>query len=443
MALADELLAVEVKAVEATEHGEGDSVGVEEVCGHGHDLFFSDSFDALNDFVEIEEALEVHLLAREIRHARHGAFEREEEIALELVLGATELAGLQGLGVEAAEFLHDEVDDLDRAVRRGSCRDAERACIAIGGEVGVDGVDKSAFFADGLKEAGAHASAEDSVEKEGDVAGLVADGWRGDAETKLHLLEGFFVAQVNARRDGGGRVAAENVAGRERAEVVRDHLDEAVVLDVAGGGKDHVAGLEALLEEADESVLLEAADGFAGSEDGLTEGMTLPEILHEDFVDQGVGTVLVHFDFFEDDAALPGDFFGGENGIEDEVGQDVEGGGDVLVEDLDVEADGFLTGKGVEVATDGIDLAGDALGGPGFGSLEYHVLDEMGDAVEFGDFVTRAGAHPDTHGDGADVLHALGEDDETVGEDSTANISIAGHFRFSGGSSWAGVSARF
>jgi hypothetical protein len=41
------------------------------------------------------------------------------------------------------------------------------------------------------------------------------------------------------------------------------------------------------------------------------------------------------------------------------------------------------------------------------------------------------------------VLHALGEDDETVGEDSTANISIAGHFRFSGGSSWAGVSARF
>ena len=72
--------------------------------------------------------------------------------------------------------------------------------------------------------------------------------------------------------------------------------------------KDHVAGLEALLEEADEGVLLETADGFAGAEDGLAERMALPEILHKDFVDERVGIVLVHLDFFEDDAALAGDF---------------------------------------------------------------------------------------------------------------------------------------
>jgi hypothetical protein len=114
--LADELLAVEVESVEAAEHGEGDTVGVEEVSGHGHDFFLRDGFDALDDFVEVEEALEVHLLAREVRHARHGAFEREEEIAFELVLSTAELAGLEWLGFEATEFLHDEVDDLEGTI---------------------------------------------------------------------------------------------------------------------------------------------------------------------------------------------------------------------------------------------------------------------------------------------------------------------------------------
>ena len=101
----------------------------------------------------------------------------------------------------------------------------------------------------------------------------------------------------------------------------------------------------------------------------------------------------------------------------------------MLVEDLDVEADGFLAGEGVEIATDGVDFAGDALGGAGFGSFEDHVLDKVGDAIELGDFVTGAGAHPDAHGDGADVFHALSEDDETAGEDSTADISFGVHLR--------------
>ena len=179
-------------------------------------------------------------------------------------------------------------------------------------------------------------------------------------------------------------------------------------------------------------VLLEAADGFAGAEDGLAERVALPEILHEDFVDQRVGIVLVHLDFFEDHAALAGDFFGGEDGVQHEVGEDVECGGNVLVENLDVEADGFFAGKGVEIAADGVDFAGDALGGARLGPLEDHVLDEMGDAVQLGDFVARTGAHPDAHGDGADVLHALGEDDETAGEDSTADVAFAGHGSFRG-----------
>ena len=204
-----------MEAVEAAEKGEGDSVRMKEVGGHLHDLFFSDGFDAVEDFVEAEEALEVHLLAGEVGHAGHGAFEGEQEIALELILGAAELAWLERLGLEAAEFLHDEVDDLEGAVGGSSGVDAEGACVAIGSEVAVDGVDEAAFFADGLEEARAHAAAEDGVEQEGRVAGLVSDGRSGHAETKLDLFEGFFVAQVDAWGDGGRGAVAEGAAGRE------------------------------------------------------------------------------------------------------------------------------------------------------------------------------------------------------------------------------------
>jgi hypothetical protein len=57
----------------------------------------------------------------------------------------------------------------------------------------------------------------------------------------------------------------------------------------------------------------------------------------------------------------------------------------VLVEDLDVEADGLFAGEGVEIAADGVDLAGDLLGRARGGALEDHVLDEVGDAVSGGD----------------------------------------------------------
>jgi hypothetical protein len=425
--LAHELLAAQVQSIKAAEHRESHTFGLEEMAGHGHHLVFRDGFDALDDFVEVEEALEVHLLAREVRHARHGAFEREQEIALELVLGAAEFARLERLALEAAEFLHDEVDDLDGAIGRGSGVDAEGAGVAVGREVGVDGVDEATLFADGLEEAGTHAAAEDSVEQESGVAGFVGDGRCGNAEAELNLLERFLVAQVNARGNGGSRVGVDAAAGGERAEVACDHLDEAVVLEIAGGGKDHVAGLEPLLEEADQGVLLEATDGLAGAEDGLAERVAFPEILHEDFVDEGVGTVLVHLDFLEDDAALAGNFFRGENRIEDEVGENIESGRDVLVEHLDVEADGFFAGEGVEIAADGVDFAGDALRGARLGALEDHVLDKVRDAVELGNLMTGANAHPHPHGDGADMLHALGEDDETAGEDSTADIAFAGH----------------
>ena len=120
---------------------------------------------------------------------------------------------------------------------------------------------------------------------------------------------------------------------------------------------------------------------------------------------------------------LADDVLGGEGGVEDEVGEEVEGGGNVFVEDFDGEADGLFAGEGVEVAADGVDLAGELLGVAGGGSFEYHVLNEVGDAVEGGGFVAGAGGDPGAHGDAADVRHGLGENEEAVGEGGAADVA--------------------
>ena len=310
---------------------------------------------------------------------------------------------------------------------RGAGVDAEGSGVAVGAEVGVDGVGHAALLADGLEEARTHAAAEHGVEDERGVAVVVGDGRGGHAEADLHLLEGFLVAQQDAGAGLGRRQLVQRLAGGERRKLLRHGLDELVVVQVAGGGKDHVAAVEAVAVVVEELLLVEPGDGGRGAEDGLAEGMIFPEVLGEELVDQDVGIVLVDLDLFEDHAALALDVGGGEDGVEHQVGEDVESDGHVFGQRLDVEADGFLAGEGVEVAADRVHFAGDVLGGAGAGALEEHVFDEVGDAVGFGRLAAGAGLDPHAHGHGAQMLHALGENDQAVGQHGAAKISLGGH----------------
>jgi hypothetical protein len=111
---------------------------------------------------------------------------------------------------------------------------------------------------------------------------------------------------------------------------------------------------------------------------------------------------------------------------QDQVSDHVEGDGQMLVEDLGVEADLFLGGEGVEHAADGIHFAGDGFGGAALRALEDHVLHEMGQAVFFRYFAARAVADPHAHGDRADVGHGLGEHHQAVGQDMLLNVARFG-----------------
>ena len=84
------------------------------------------------------------------------------------------------------------------------------------------------------------------------------------------------------------------------------------MLEIAGGGEDHVAAAETAGVIVEELLLVEAADGLRGAQDRLAERMVLPEILGEELVDEDVGIVFVDLDFFKDDAAFALDFGGGE-----------------------------------------------------------------------------------------------------------------------------------
>src|ERR1700751_1244535 len=121
--------------------------------------------------------------------------------------------------------------------------------------------------------------------------------------------------------------------------------------------------------------------GLTRPEDRQSKGMILPKALSKDFMHEVVGIVLVHFYLFQDHASLTGDVFGIENWVQHQVAENVHRDWMVLVQDLDIEADTFLGGECVHIAADGINLPGNRLGGPGLCTLEYHVLDEMGDTV--------------------------------------------------------------
>ena len=170
-------------------------------------------------------------------------------------------------------------------------------------------------------------------------------------------------------------------------------------------------------------ILIEAPYCLLGAQDRLTQRVVLEEILGEDFMHQVVGIVLIHLDLFQDDATLAHDLVGVEDRMQDHVAQNIDRERQMLVQDLDVEADRLFAGKGVHVAADGIHLAGDIFGGAVGCPLEHHVLDKMRNAIYRRVLVTRAGLHPDPHRDRADVVHVFGQDGEPVGQNLALYIA--------------------
>src|SRR5712672_3151632 len=106
--------------------------------------------------------------------------------------------------------------------------------------------------------------------------------------------------------------------------------------------------------------------------------MSGPETPRKDFVQQIFRVVQVHLDFFQDYLAFFFHILGIELGPQNEIGNDVEGNREMLVEHFGVEANLFFGGEGVQHSTDGIHLSRNSFRGAPLRALEDHVLHEMG-----------------------------------------------------------------
>ncbi len=195
------------------------------------------------------------------------------------------------------------------------------------------------------------------------------------------------------------------------------------MIEIAGRGNDEIAGREALLVEIQHGGLLKGANRFLGAEDRFTERMILPEILGKDLMDQILGAILVHLDFFQNHATFTNDILDRKHRIQYQVGEHFHRDRQVLVEDFNVEADTLFGGERIEIAAYRIDLPGNSFRRTIRGSLEDHMLDKMGEPVGSRFFIPGARLNPDADGNRTQMLHLLGDDGQAVRQHLSMNVA--------------------
>ena len=270
--------------------------------------------------------------------------------------------------------------------RRGRAGvDRHRADLLVGGPVGVHRVREPPLLADLLEQARRHAAAEDLVEHgEREAVGVVArDRAEPDREVGLlgrapEHLERPRRRERRARRGPG----VDRRRGQRAARPRFDQLDDAVVLEVAGRGDDHVRGVVVLRVVLDDRLARHRGDRLGRPEHRTAERVVGEDRLREQVVEQLVGRVVAHVDLFEDHLALGVHLLGVDGRRPDDVGEDVERELEPVVGDPHVERGVLVARERVHLAADRLDGLGDLERGAGRRALEEQVLEE----------VTRAGA---------------------------------------------------
>src|ERR1700680_1924963 len=135
---AGQLVACDFQAGQISKGREGDRFRLEEFVGQGGQVVGGYGFDSLDQFVEVVEAVEIHFLARQVRHASGARFERQHQASFELGFRATEFFVRHGFRLELSEFADYRLHDLRGGRQRCAGVNGETSCIAVRIQIAVN-----------------------------------------------------------------------------------------------------------------------------------------------------------------------------------------------------------------------------------------------------------------------------------------------------------------
>src|ERR1700752_102590 len=141
------------------------------------------------------------------------------------------------------------------------------------------------------------------------------------------------------------------------AELTLYEFENSFVWNIARSSDQQMIGSKPFAKAALQRFTRELANCFRSAENRAAERMLGPEAARKNFVQQRFRVVEIHLDLFQNDLALLCHVFGIEKRTETQVGNDVEGNGQMVVEHLRVEANLLFRSEGVEHAADGIHFA--------------------------------------------------------------------------------------
>src|SRR6202051_5098345 len=214
----------------------------------------------------------------------------------------------------------------------------------------------------------------------------------------MYLFKIAFFFKVDGSFGARGDMRGVLTARLEMAKFASYQVEDLFMGHIAGSGHDEVIWSKPRGKARFQHLTSKVFYRFGSAQYRASQRVFRPKPASENFVQKILGVVHVHLDFFQDDLLFLGDIFGIKIGTQDQIGDNVEGDGEMFVEDFGVEADLFLGGEGVKHAADGIHFTRDSFRGAALGAFENHVLDEVAQAVFIGRFAARTAANP--HADG-------------------------------------------
>ena len=204
--------------------------------------------DAVHHLVDAEQLVVDELGLADPRHPGAGVLEAEHQAAAQLALAAGQLLVGDAVRGDRASSVRTTAEHLVELVRQAADRDPDQAGVGVVAGEGEDRVGQAAALADLLEQPRRRAAAEGGVEHAEGEAAVVVAGHALHAEHEVDLLERagrLDHAGCTPHRAGrpwpGPTGGSSSSSQPWRPNAARTWRTHGRVVEVAGGGDDHVA----------------------------------------------------------------------------------------------------------------------------------------------------------------------------------------------------------